>query len=73
MKCTVCGSQMSATVTDLPFKVQETSIVIIKGLPVIACGSCSEYLIADDIMGRVDQILARVDQSAELEIVRFVA
>ena len=73
MRCTVCGGQMAATVTDVPFKVRDTGIVIIKGLPVFACGSCSAYLIADDIMGRVDQILARVDSAAELEIVRFAA
>jgi hypothetical protein len=29
--------------------------------------------IEDDVLSRVDEILARVDSSAELEIVRFAA
>jgi hypothetical protein len=59
--------------TDLPSKVTETAIVILKHLPVLSCGSCPEYLIEDDVLSRVDEILARVDSSAELEIVRFAA
>ncbi|MGE3913067.1 MAG: YgiT-type zinc finger protein [Chloroflexota bacterium] len=73
MRCTVCGGRLEATVTDLLFKVRESSIVIIESLPVLACGSCPEYLIEDAVMHRVDQILARADSSAELEIVRFAA
>ena len=73
MRCRVCGSDLTATRTDLPFKVTETAIVILKELPVLACGRCPEYLIEDDVMSRVDEILARVDRSAELEIIRFAA
>ena len=40
MKCTVCGAELRATRTDLPFKVRETSIVILKHLPVAQCGNC---------------------------------
>jgi YgiT-type zinc finger domain-containing protein len=69
----VCGGQLVATVTDLPFKVHESSIVIVKSLPVLACDNCPEYLIEDAVMARVDQILARTDRAAELEIVRFAA
>ena len=73
MKCTVCGGALTAASTDLPFKVSDTSIVIVKSLPVLECGNCPEYLLADEVMGRVDEILARVDNAAELEIVRFAA
>ena len=47
MRCTVCGAELKATRTDLPFKVRETSIVILKNLPVMQCGNCPEYLIQE--------------------------
>ncbi|MBI2200498.1 MAG: YgiT-type zinc finger protein, partial [Armatimonadetes bacterium] len=47
MRCTICGGELEATRTDLPFKVRETSIVILKRLPVMQCENCSEYLIDD--------------------------
>ncbi|MBI2863766.1 MAG: YgiT-type zinc finger protein [Chloroflexi bacterium] len=71
MRCTVCGPELKATRTDLPFKVRETSIVILKSLPVMQCESCSEYLIDDTVLGRVDEILAMVDSEAELEIISY--
>jgi YgiT-type zinc finger domain-containing protein len=73
MRCTVCGGELTRGTTDLPFKVSETSIVIIKNLPVLRCGSCPEYLLEDAVLARVDRILDQVDSSAELEIVRFAA
>ena len=59
--------------TDLPFKVRENSIVIIKDLPVWQCGNCSEYLLEDGVMAKVDILLGRVDASAEVEILSFAA
>jgi YgiT-type zinc finger domain-containing protein len=73
MKCTVCGSELRATSTDLPFKVRETTIVILKDLPVLQCGNCTEYLLQDSVMGKVDDMLARVGSEAELEIIRYAA
>ena len=73
MKCTVCGSELSATSTDLPFKVRETTIVILKDLPVLQCENCTEYLLQDSVMEKVDEMLARVGSEAELEIIRYAA
>jgi YgiT-type zinc finger domain-containing protein len=64
---------MKSTVTDLPFKVSEVTIVILKQIPVIQCENCSEYSLEDSIMKRVDEILGGVDTSAELEVIRFAA
>jgi YgiT-type zinc finger domain-containing protein len=64
---------MKPVVTDLPFKVSETTIVILKGLPVLQCDNCSEYLLEDRVMDRVEQILQRVDAAAELEVIRYAA
>ena len=46
MKCTVCGARMSPVVTDLPFKLSEERIVILKLLPILHCQSCREYLLS---------------------------
>lgn len=73
MKCHVCGSTLVPVVTDLPFKLGESTIVIVKALPVLQCEACSEYALEDSVMERVDAILQRADPSAELEIVRYAA
>ena len=73
MKCHVCGAAMEACTTDLPFKLSDTAIVILKGLPVVQCRNCNEYLIEDPIMQRVDAILEKVDAAAELEIIHYAA
>jgi len=73
MKCQVCGSTMKPFVTDLPFKVTDITIVVLKGLPVIQCERCSEYLLEDKVMSRVDALLLRINKSAELEVIKFAA
>ncbi len=73
MRCTGCGAELRTTNTDLPFKVSDTTIVILKSLPVLQCVKCPEYLLADEVLRRVDEILARVDGGAELEIIRYAA
>ena len=73
MRCSVCGSRLKPLITDLPFKVSDTSIVILKGLPVLQCDNCREYLLEDVVMNRVEEILQRADAAAELEIIRYAA
>ncbi len=73
MKCRVCGSRMKPAITDLPFKLSDVTIVIIKGLPVFQCENCSEYVLDDPVIRRVDEILEKVDDEAELEVIRYAA
>ena len=73
MKCRICGAELQSIYTNLPFKVNETSIVILKNLPVFQCNNCTEYLIEDSVFSRVEEILARVDSAAELESIRYAA
>lgn len=73
MKCHVCGATMRSLITDLPFKTSETTIVILKGLPVLQCDSCSEYLLDDPVLKRVEKILGNADTVAELEVIRYAA
>jgi YgiT-type zinc finger domain-containing protein len=73
MKCHMCGSKLKPLITDLPFKISETTIVILKALPVLQCENCSEFALEDPVMERVEQMLERVDVAAELEIIRYAA
>jgi YgiT-type zinc finger domain-containing protein len=73
MKCRVCGGKFQATTTDLPFKITERTIVILKQLPVSQCERCREYSIEDSIFARVEELLLKADTSAELEIIPFAA
>jgi YgiT-type zinc finger domain-containing protein len=69
MKCRICGGLLEARVTDLPFKIGDTAIVIVRASPVFQCGQCGETELDNVAMSRVDPILARVDRSAELEVI----
>ena len=71
MRCTVCGAELKTTRTDLPFKVSDRAIIILKGLPVLECVKCPEYLLEDAVLRRVDELLARIDGETELEIIRY--
>ena len=69
MRCRVCAGQLESRITDLPFKIGDFSIVILRSLPVLQCRQCGEKT----TMARVDQLLADVDASAELEVIRYAA
>ena len=73
MKCAVCGAEMRPVQSDLPFKTTEQTLVILKGLQLLQCENCVQYLIEDAVLGRVDEILATIDGAAELEIIRYAA
>ncbi len=44
---------------------------IIKKLPLLQCRNCNEYLIEDSVMEKVVWVLAKVDKTAELEILSY--
>ena len=73
MKCRTCGAKLEKVVTQLPFKVNGESIVIVKDLPVMQCSSCQEYLLEDAVMARVEELLKKADTAIELKIVRYAA
>jgi YgiT-type zinc finger domain-containing protein len=50
MKCEMCGAELVAVTTDLPFKVREPGIVILKGVPVWQCARCPQYLLEDEVL-----------------------
>lgn len=73
MKCRVCGGAMEERTTDLPFKIGDRSIVIVRSLPVLQCRQCGEVELQNTAMAQVDRLLSMVDRSAELEVIRYAA
>jgi len=73
MKCHVCGAGMKNLITDLPFKVSNRTILVMKDLPVLQCRSCGEYLLDDPVMERVESVIEKVDAVAELEVIKYAA
>lgn len=71
MICHKCGGELENIVTDLPFKINVNSIIIIKKLPVLQCRNCDEYLIEDPVMEKVDNILRKTDRTSELEVLSY--
>ena len=64
---------MESRITDLPFKIGDSSIVILRSLSVLQCRQCGETELEHATMSRVDHLLASVDASAELEVIRYAA
>jgi len=73
MKCGVCRGTLLPCGTDLPFKVGDEAIVILKALPVLQCGQCGETELEHATMLKVEALLDRADRSSELEVIRFAA
>ena len=73
MRCHVCGSEMQAIVTSLPFKLNEMSIVIIKDLPISQCSGCNEYMMEDYVLKHLEKIFDSVNEQAEIEIIKYAA
>ena len=73
MRCRICGGLLEPRVTDLPFKTGDSSIVILRSLPVLQCRQCGDTELEQITMSRVDQFLAAVDESAELKVIRYAA
>jgi len=63
--------RLKKVITDLPFKVSNQSIVIIKRIPVLQCGNCREFVIKDNVMAEIDRLLEKMDKEAELEAISY--
>jgi len=73
MNCHVCGGKLKQSVTSLPFRLSSRAILVIKELPVLECVNCTEFSLDDEVMVRVEELIAKVDKGAELEVVNFAA
>ena len=73
MRCHNCGDSYEKVYSDLPFKIGPHTIIIIKDVPVLQCANCHEFHLEDVVMGKIDEILERIDERAEVEIFNYAA
>jgi YgiT-type zinc finger domain-containing protein len=66
MRCRICGGLLEPCVTDLPFKIGDSAIVILRPLPVLQCCQCGDSELEQATMARIDQLLAAVEGPPEL-------
>jgi YgiT-type zinc finger domain-containing protein len=59
--------------TNLPFKISNKAIVVIEDLPVAQCSNCSEYFLEDEVMSKVDELLDKINENVELEVIPYAA
>ena len=71
MICHICGGKLEKIITDLPFKLKNDSIIIVKELPILQCQNCNQYLLEDPVMEKVELILNNIDKTVELEIISY--
>ena len=73
MRCRICGGRLEPRTSDLPFQLSDTTIVVIRGLPVNRCIQCQDTELEHSVMLRVEQLLTSVNRSTELEALRYAA
>ena len=73
MKCHKCGETMKRKLTDLPFKISDHKIFIVKDLPVYLCDSCGEILIEHKTMKKLEGIFKKTKNYTELEVIKYAA
>ena len=73
MKCHICGGQMNPIISDLPFRLGPSTIVVVKRLPTLECADCAEISIEDPVMERVETLLGQTDKATELAVIPYAA
>ncbi|HRI65596.1 MAG TPA: YgiT-type zinc finger protein [Polyangium sp.] len=73
MICSTCGGDLTERITDLPFKLDDRTIVIVKHVPTLQCHVCNAYLLSDPVMAVVDKLLESANRDVELAVMRYAA
>lgn len=73
MKCHLCGKPMRRVVTDLPFRVNRSVMIILRNLPLVECSECGAYILEEKVMERVHEIVGRLRSPSHLEAVLYSA
>lgn len=69
MTCRTCGPLKA----DLPFRREDGSIVIVRGLPVMRCLKCAMYFLEDRVVNEIHTLLALVRNGESLEVIPYAA
>jgi hypothetical protein len=64
---------MRRVVADLPFRVNRSVMIILRGLPLVECSKCSAYILEEEVMERVHDIVGRLRSPSHLDAVLYSA
>lgn len=73
MKCHACGNQMRAVVSDFPFRVNRSVMIILRDLPLLECSECGAYALEETVMERVHEIVEKLRSPSHLDAVLYAA
>jgi YgiT-type zinc finger domain-containing protein len=73
MNCKTCGSRLKLVRADLPFRREDDSIVIVRGLPVMRCPRCAIYFLEDHVITKIRELLALIRSGSRLEVIPYAA
>jgi YgiT-type zinc finger domain-containing protein len=73
MKCYVCETSMTRVVSDLPFRVNRSVMIILRDLPLMECSECGAYVFEESVMERVHEIVQRLKSPSHLDPVLYAA
>jgi YgiT-type zinc finger domain-containing protein len=73
MTCRTCGARLRPVRADLPFRRDDDSIVIVRGLPVQRCSECAMYFLEDRVITKIHELLALIRNGSQLEIISYAA
>lgn len=71
MKCHVCGTSMTRVVSELPFRVNQSVMIILRDLPLLECTECGAYAFEEKVMERVHEIVERLHCPSHLDAVLY--
>jgi len=71
MKCHVCGNSVTRVVSDLPFRVNRSVMIILRDLPLMECSECGAYALEAMVMERVHEIVEKLRSPSHLDAVLY--
>ena len=73
MTCRTCGAKLKPVRADLPFRREDDSVVIVRGLPVKRCSKCAMYFLEDRVITKIHELLALIRNGSQLEVIPYAA
>lgn len=73
MKCHVCGTSMTPVISDLPFRVNWSVMIILRDLPLMQCTECNANAPEETVMKRVHEIVEKLRSPSHLDTVLYGA
>ena len=63
MKCSLCKGQMKNGKTNMPFEIDQDSVIVVKDVPALLCSQCGESFIEIDTVRLIEKIVKVAEQT----------